>query len=56
VDIRQPDQYVRLIFDGLRVAQLVVESAIVNSLIYGLPTLGMALLTGWIASIVFRRL
>jgi hypothetical protein len=35
--------------------QFVVKSSIDYSLIYGLATIGMALLTGWIASIAFRR-
>jgi uncharacterized protein (TIGR02186 family) len=35
--------------------QFVVASSINHSLIYGLATMGMALLTGWIASIAFRR-
>jgi uncharacterized protein (TIGR02186 family) len=37
------------------VAQFVVMSSIDHSLIYGLATLCMALLTGWIASVAFRR-
>jgi uncharacterized protein (TIGR02186 family) len=37
------------------VPQFVVASSIKHSLIYGLATMGMALLTGWIASVAFRR-
>jgi len=37
------------------VAQFVATASINYSLIYGLATMGMALLTGWIASIAFRR-
>jgi uncharacterized protein (TIGR02186 family) len=35
--------------------QFVATSALQNSLIYGLFTAAMALMTGWLASIVFRR-
>lgn len=35
--------------------QFVVASSINHSMIYGLATMGMALLTGWIASVAFRR-
>jgi uncharacterized protein (TIGR02186 family) len=41
--------------DKIGMAQFVVKSSIDQSLIYGLATMGMALLTGWIASIAFRR-
>jgi uncharacterized protein (TIGR02186 family) len=37
------------------VAQFVVKSSVDHSLIYGIATMGMALLTGWIASVAFRR-
>jgi uncharacterized protein (TIGR02186 family) len=36
-------------------AQFVVMSSVDHSLIYGLAAMGIALLTGWIASIAFRR-
>ena len=35
--------------------QFVATSALQNSLVYGLFTAAMALMTGWMASIVFRR-
>ena len=35
--------------------QYVAEAARDNGLLYGLATMLMALLTGWIASVVFRR-
>jgi len=35
--------------------QFVVRSSINNSLIYGLAIMGLALLTGWIASVAFSR-
>jgi uncharacterized protein (TIGR02186 family) len=35
--------------------QYVAEAAVDNGLLYGLATTLMALLTGWIASVVFRR-
>jgi hypothetical protein len=35
-------------------AQFVVKSSIDYNMIYGLATMGMALLTGWIALIAFR--
>ena len=41
--------------EKIGLAQFVVKSSLDNSLIYGLATMGMALLTGWIASIAFRR-
>lgn len=37
------------------VEELVARAAIDNSLIYGLATVAMALLTGWLASVAFRR-
>jgi uncharacterized protein (TIGR02186 family) len=36
-------------------AQFVVKSSVDHSLAYGLATMGMALLTGWIGSVAFRR-
>jgi uncharacterized protein (TIGR02186 family) len=35
--------------------QFVASSARQNSLVYGLVTVAMALMTGWLASVVFRR-
>jgi hypothetical protein len=35
--------------------QFVASSAHEHGLLYGLATAGLALLTGWFASIVFRR-
>jgi hypothetical protein len=35
--------------------QFVASSARDHGLLYGLATAGLALLTGWIASVVFRR-
>ena len=35
--------------------QYVADAARDNGLLYGLATMLMALLTGWIASVVFRR-
>jgi uncharacterized protein (TIGR02186 family) len=35
--------------------QFLASSAVNNGLLYGLATAAMALLTGWIASVVFRR-
>jgi hypothetical protein len=37
------------------VAQFVATASVDHGLIYGLATMGIALLTGWIASIAFRR-
>jgi Putative transmembrane protein (Alph_Pro_TM) len=37
------------------VAQFVATASIDHSLIYGLAAMSMASLTGWIASIAFRR-
>jgi uncharacterized protein (TIGR02186 family) len=37
------------------VEELVVQAAAEHSLIYGLATMAMALCTGWLASIAFRR-
>jgi uncharacterized protein (TIGR02186 family) len=37
------------------VEEYVVKASVDNSLIYGLATAAMALLTGWLASIAFRR-
>lgn len=44
-------------FDIVKVGfeQVVAEAARTNGLLYGLATALMALLTGWLASIVFRR-
>jgi uncharacterized protein (TIGR02186 family) len=44
-------------FDIVKVGfeQMVAETAHNNGLLYGLITTAMALLTGWLASIVFRR-
>jgi uncharacterized protein (TIGR02186 family) len=46
-----------LVFDIVKVGfeQLVVEAAREHGLLYGFATVLMALLTGWIASVVFRR-
>jgi Putative transmembrane protein (Alph_Pro_TM) len=41
--------------EKIGVAQFVAAASVDHSLIYGLATMGMALLTGWIASIAFRR-
>ncbi len=41
--------------EKIGVAQFVVSSALDHSLIYGLATMAMALATGWIGSIAFRR-
>jgi uncharacterized protein (TIGR02186 family) len=41
--------------EKIGLAQFVVTSSLDHSLLYGLATMGMALLTGWIASIAFRR-
>jgi len=41
--------------EKIGLAQFVVRSSLDHSLIYGLAAMGMALLTGWIASIAFRR-
>ena len=35
--------------------QFVASSAVNHGLLYGLATAAMALLTGWIASVIFRR-
>ncbi|MBX6327616.1 MAG: TIGR02186 family protein [Pseudolabrys sp.] len=37
------------------VEQYVAEAAVAHGLIYGMATMFLALLTGWIASVVFRR-
>jgi Putative transmembrane protein (Alph_Pro_TM) len=37
------------------VAQFVTTTSVNHSLIYGLATVGVALLTGWISLIAFRR-
>jgi uncharacterized protein (TIGR02186 family) len=37
------------------VEKLVVKASVDHSFIYGLATTAMALLTGWLASIAFRR-
>ena len=37
------------------VEDLVVNAATSHSLLYGLTVVSMALFTGWLASIVFRR-
>jgi uncharacterized protein (TIGR02186 family) len=46
-----------LVFDIVKVGfeQIVVEAAREHGLLYGFATALMALLTGWIASVVFRR-
>ena len=46
-----------LVFDIVKVGfeQFVVEAAREHGLVYGFATVLMALLTGWIASVVFRR-
>jgi uncharacterized protein (TIGR02186 family) len=41
--------------EKIGIAQFVVNSSIDHSFIYGLATMGLALLTGWIASVAFRR-
>jgi uncharacterized protein (TIGR02186 family) len=41
--------------EKIGLAQFVVKSSVDHSLAYGLATLGMALLTGWIGSVAFRR-
>jgi uncharacterized protein (TIGR02186 family) len=41
--------------EKIGLAQFVVRSSLDHSLIYGIATMGMALLTGWMASIAFRR-
>ncbi len=41
--------------EKIGIAQYVVDASINHSLIYGLATMGLALLTGWIASVAFRR-
>jgi uncharacterized protein (TIGR02186 family) len=43
------------IVEKIGVAQFVATASVDHSLVYGLATMGMALLTGWIASIAFRR-
>jgi uncharacterized protein (TIGR02186 family) len=35
--------------------QFLASSAVNHGVLYGFATAGMALLTGWIASVVFRR-
>jgi hypothetical protein len=35
--------------------QYVAEAAVSNGLLYGLATAQMALCSGWLASVVFRR-
>ena len=54
---RQPDRADRSAFEILKVGfeQFVVSAARDHGLAYGLATATMALLTGWIASVVFRR-
>ena len=49
--------HTELVFDIVKVGfeQLVVEAAREHGLLYGFATVLMALLTGWIASVVFRR-
>jgi uncharacterized protein (TIGR02186 family) len=41
--------------EKIGVAQFVAKSSISHSFIYGLTTMAMALLTGWIGSVAFRR-
>jgi uncharacterized protein (TIGR02186 family) len=41
--------------EKIGLAQFIVTSAVDHSFVYGLATMGMALLTGWIASVAFRR-
>ena len=41
--------------EKIGVAQFVVTSSLDHSLFYGLATMAMALLTGWIGSVAFRR-
>lgn len=53
----RPVAQVKTDFDISKVGfeQFVAEQARNNGLLYGLATVAMALLTGWIASVVFRR-
>jgi hypothetical protein len=43
------------IVEKIGVAQFVATASVDHSLIYRLATMGMALLTGWVASLAFRR-